>query len=338
MEIIVQDIYKKQLSSMFQIVKEEYMNIYNLSSEKIDNQAFTENWFNESEKYFIICSGEEILDIQTIFGFAQETIEECIHLDDFVRMESYDNYDYINLNYFHFVEEELKFEEINLYVGHNYLFLVLNNEGVLKKSLQDNIFQKIEKSQKIDGRLNRAYYLIFDKILSNLFITLEEVERKIQELEDLIVQEANQEKLAKINYYRLIVNTMKRNLRPLLYIGDQIIINENEFITKGYLRYFKNIDVRLNKLYDFVIDLADMINHLQYLYDSTLSTERNKINERLTIIATFFAPLTVITGIYGMNFIYMPELQWKYGYPIVMGTMAIVSIALYIFMKKKKWL
>ncbi len=314
------------------------MNIYNLSNEKTDSQVFAENWFNEAQEYYIVCSGEEILDVQNIFNFAQETIEECIHLDDFVRMESYDNYDYINLNYFYMLEEKLKFEEVNLYIGRNYLVLVLHPDSVLRKELQDIILQKKEKLQKVDGRLNRIYYLIFDKLLSNLFVTLEELERKIQELEDLIIQEANQEQLMKINYYRSIVNVIRRNLRPLLYIGDQIMVNENKFIKKDYLRYFKNIDIRLNKLYDFIIDLAEMIKQLQYLYDSTLSTNRNQISERLTIIATFFAPLTVITGIYGMNFFNMPELGWKYGYPISIGVMVLVSIGLYIFMKKKKWL
>lgn len=263
------------------------MNIYNLTNEKIEEQTLTQNWFKKDQKYLIICFEEEILDIQTIFNFAPETIAECIHLDDYVKMESYDDYDYINLNYFHLQEERLKFEEVNLYIGENYLVLVLNPEGILKESLKDTILQKIEKLSKIDGRLNRAYYQIFDKLLNDLFSTLEEMERNVQGLEELVVQEANQEILAKINYYRLVVNIMKRNLRPFLYVGDQIIVNENEFITKGYLKYFKNIDIRLNKLYDFVTDLAERTNHLQYLYDSTISTERNKISERLTIIATF---------------------------------------------------
>ncbi len=314
------------------------MEIFNLSKEIIEQQDLAEDWFNEDNNYFIVCSGEEILSIQSIFDFAPETIDQCIHFDDLVRMESYDNYDYINLNYFYLYEENLKFEEFNLYLGKNYLVLVLNTKSVFKKSIMDNIFQKIEKTLKIEDRLSRAYYLIFDRLLTDLFTTLEEMESEIQILEHLIIQEANQKKLARINYYRLIVSTMKRNLRPLLYIGDQIVVNENEFVAKGYLKYFKNIDIRLNKLYDFVIDLTEMINHLQYLYDSALSTERNKISERLTIIATFFAPLTVITGIYGMNFPYMPEIHWKYGYPIIIGAMAVVSIGLYVFMKKKKWL
>ncbi|WIV12974.1 magnesium transporter CorA family protein [Proteiniborus sp. MB09-C3] len=314
------------------------MEIYNLTNDKIEKQDFTQNWFNENQKYLVICYGREVLDIQAMFNLAQETIDECIHLDDFVRMESYDDYDYINLNYFYLQETRLKFEEINLYIGENYIVLVLDPKGILKEDLKEYIFQKIEKSPKADGRLNKVYYLIFDKLLSDLFITLEEAEKKVQDLEDSIIQEANRKMLERINSFRLIVNTMKRNLRPLLYIGDQIMVNENGFITKSYLRYFKSIDIRLNKLYDFAMDLAEMVNHLQYMYDSTLSTERNKISERLTIIATFFAPLTVITGIYGMNFIYMPELQWQYGYPIAMGIMTIVSIGLYIFMKKKKWL
>lgn len=314
------------------------MNIFNLTNEVIEEQKLTENWFNRDNIYFIICSGKEILEFQNIFDFAPETIEECIHVDDYVKMEIYDNYDYINLNYFYLKEENLVFEELNIYLGENYLILVLDQESVLRKNIMESLFQKLEKPFKIEGRLSRAYYLIFDRLLTDLFSTLEEVENEIQILEHLIIREANQNKLARINYYRLIVNTMKRNLRPLLYIGDQIVVNENEFIATGYLKYFKNIDIRLNKLYDFITDLSERINNLQYLYDSTISTERNKISERLTIIATFFAPLTVITGIYGMNFTNMPELQWKYGYPIVIGIMVIVSFGLYIFMRKKKWL
>ena len=98
------------------------------------------------------------------------------------------------------------------------------------------------------------------------------------------------------------------------------------------------MDTRLKKLYDFAASLYELGNELIYTYDSKLTIKTNDTVNKLTLIMLFFAPLTVITGIYGMNFDIMPELRWSFGYPFVLGLMVAISVLLYLSLKKKKWI
>jgi magnesium transporter len=132
--------------------------------------------------------------------------------------------------------------------------------------------------------------------------------------------------------------TAKKQLRALSYLGEQILIDENGLLDKRQIRYFRNIYTRLKKLYDFAESLYDLGGELLHTYDSKLTIKTNEIINKLTIITLFFGPLTVITGIYGMNFEFMPELSWPAGYPLALLFMTVVCVAIYLTMKRKKWL
>jgi magnesium transporter len=122
------------------------------------------------------------------------------------------------------------------------------------------------------------------------------------------------------------------------YTGGEILMDENGLMGKRQLHYFRNIDTRLKKLYGFADSLYELSGEILHTYDSKLAIKMNETMGKLTVITLFFGPLTVITGIYGMNFDFMPELNWPAGYPLALAVMAAVSFLIYVVMKKKKWL
>ncbi|MFX1487114.1 MAG: CorA family divalent cation transporter, partial [Promethearchaeota archaeon] len=92
------------------------------------------------------------------------------------------------------------------------------------------------------------------------------------------------------------------------------------------------------QIIDVIETYRDMLSGMLDIYLSSVSNRMNEVMKVLTIIATIFIPLTFIVGLYGMNFIYMPELEWFWGYPMVLLTMLIVGILMLIYFRIKKWL
>ena len=182
------------------------------------------------------------------------------------------------------------------------------------------------------------YYSIFDSLTSDFANALEELEDDMEALSETIEISADRNQCAEIGRLRKLAYTYKKLLRALSYIGGQISMDENKLIDGDYARYFRNIDTRLLRLYDFADNLFDFSHELLHTYDSRLSAQMNETVKKLTIITIFCAPLAVITGIYGMNFAHMPELNWVIGYPASLGLMALVSVVIYIVLKKKNWL
>jgi magnesium transporter len=155
---------------------------------------------------------------------------------------------------------------------------------------------------------------------------------------ETVTQEADKNQLMEIGGLRQMAYTAKKQLRAMSYLGAQILMDENDLLNKKQTRYFHNVDTRLKKLYDFAENLYELSNELLRTYDSKLNMKMNDMINKLTLLTLFFGPLTVITGVYGMNFDWMPELHIPWGYPLALLLMIVVSCVMYLILKKKKWL
>lgn len=290
-------------------------------------------WDKDTPGLFLVCDNIELLKLQSSFCFDEGTIEDCLTIDDYARFESFETYDFITINYFFYEGEKLIFEEIDLYIGEDYLVLILNNEAI-RTELLAYLQKRTQRPRKATH--NYLYYLIFDFILDKMFQTLEALEDQLEDLEMDILVYAAKEKFDRIIELKAQVNLVKKYIRPLIYLGDAFHMNENKFIRRGNEKYFSGIGTRFKKLYDFVASLGDLVSQIQNSYDSAVSMRESETSEKLTLLAGMVAPLTVITGIYGMNFAFMPELYWKWSYPAVLGAMVIIEIIFYIRLRKRK--
>ena len=313
------------------------MYIYNVSEKKYFSKEYKDFKLSDDLLYFFHCNSAEVNELQEIFHFDVSTLIDCMNFDETVRMNSFNGYDFISMNYFRLVDTGVVLGEINLYVGKNYIVLVSQEEDTLSDEFIKELHRRV---LLLDGvkNLNKLYYCIFDILLNDMSETMEKVEDKINEIDSMISGKIEKSHITYITNMRENAYIIRKQLRPLVYIGDQLIVNENKFISSENMRYFKNVDIRINKLFDFSVSLQEFSNQLLYTYDSRLAMQTNEVVNKLTIITLFFGPLTVITGIYGMNFRSMPELEWYYGYPLALGVMLIISLAIYLLMKCKKWL
>ncbi|GHU44575.1 cation transporter [Clostridia bacterium] len=290
---------------------------------------------------FIICHSGDVSGFAERFGWDESTAIECLNLDETVRYTAYDGYDFISLIHMGgagvFVQRE-----INLFVSKAYLVLVLpENEGERLRKLAGILCaasESLSLHQSGQNPLARLYYLVLSGLAADFSDTLEALEDEMEELAERVAQSPEQEQLDEIGDLRKRSYTAKKVLRAISYIGGEILLDENKLLHKQQIHYFRDVDTRLKKLYDFADSLNEFCAEILRVYDSKNAMKMNETVNKLTVITLFFGPLTVITGIYGMNFKFMPELNWEWGYPAAVCVMVLVCTAIYVVLKKKKWI
>ena len=293
----------------------------------------------DDSRFVVICNSDELYSLLDVFGWDKDTVDECTNLDEKVRFTNYDGYDFISMIYAESECEEMTQREVNLFFSEKYLTLVLpESPGASLSRLADRLLKAIPLALTRPAPLIHLYYLVFDNLASFYSDTLEELESAIEALAESIELHPKEEQLSEIVPMRKTAYTYKKLLRALSYVGDQVLLDENKFFDDSQLRLFRDVDTRLAKLYDFADNLYAMSNDLLNLYDSKVSAQMTETVKKLTILTLFFGPPTVLAGIYGMNFLHMPELDWRFGYPWALGLMVVISATIYLILKKKNWL
>jgi len=226
-------------------------------------------------------------------------------------------------------------------------FLLKNGILVSFQEKRSDFFTHIrERIRTHSGivRTKKADYLLFlllDAIMENFYITIENEEDKVEELINLSKRSTDLSILEQIEKHRDNFNFLKRSIIPLrdsLY-SIKRIKDDNIFdaIDANNFTFFERLHQKsLELLEQIEYDLTTLESAANF-YFSTQSHKMNEVMKTLTVVSVFFMPLTFIVGIYGMNFKYMPELDWKYGYFGILGIMFLLLLGMIYYFKKKKW-
>ena len=166
---------------------------------------------------------------------------------------------------------------------------------------------------------------------------LESYERELDKIDKDIDDEKDAD-LERLNDIRGDLRDIRTHYSQLIDLAQELEENENNFFKLDNIRFFKLFSNRVSRLYDIVNSLLDYTIQIRDTYDSRIEVKQNRIMTLLTVVTTIFMPLTLIAGWYGMNFKYMPELDWKIGYPLVFAVSVLIVILSLLFFKKKKWL
>ena len=186
--------------------------------------------------------------------------------------------------------------------------------------------------------LERFLYDFLEQIIASDQARLNEVELMLEKMEDEILAGDAEDALGRLNEVRGGLLELDIYYSQLLDLGQELEENENEFFSEENLRYFHMFNVRVERLQEMVTNLRDYSVQLRDLIQTRVDVKQNRIMALLTIITTIFTPLTLITGWYGMNFKYMPELEMPWAYPAVLGVCILIAVGCLIYFKKKKWL
>lgn len=200
-----------------------------------------------------------------------------------------------------------------------------------------------ERLRKDLGRVRRAgadylLYALLDVIVDNYFLIVEDLGERIEELERKVMVRPGNEDLLTIQELRGLLITVNRYVTPTRELAGRLNTIQSPLIDKSTRRYINDLQDHTVYIAETINTFREMLTSLENTYHAGQNARMMQVMKLLTIISTIFIPLTFIVGIFGMNFDYMPELRWKYGYFLVMGSMGVIAIAMLIWFRRKRWL
>lgn len=232
--------------------------------------------------------------------------------------------------------DALKVEQVSIILGENFVISLEEQAEDLFVLIRERIRNNRGKIRK-SGADYLAYALI-DILVDQYFEVLDVLGEQLQDLEDRLASDQDEEAIKNIHYKKKQVIFLRRSIWPLRGIINYFVKEDTGLIKPETVIYLRDI-------YDHTVEIVETIEiyreNLSGILDIYLTSVNNRMNEVmkvLTVIATIFIPLTFIAGVYGMNFMYMPELHWWWAYPTVLAIMAGVGVLMILFFRRKKWL
>jgi magnesium transporter len=186
--------------------------------------------------------------------------------------------------------------------------------------------------------LERFIYDFLETIIHRDLSLLESYEKELDSIEDDMMDQSMETWLERVNDIRSDLRELRIHYEQLIDMGQELTENENNFFKTENTRYFRLFTDRVTRLCDTASSLRDYTMQLRDMYHTQIDVKQNRIMTLLTVVTTIFMPLTLIVGWYGMNFRNMPELNTKWGYPIVIIISLLIVAGSLLFFKKKKWL
>ena len=272
------------------------------------------------------------------FGIHNLALEDILNTQHRPKVEEMDGYSLIILKMLFFDEktQSIDTEQISLILGPRYVLTFQEKEG--------DVFDGVrERLQRSNGRIrlrgaDYLAYALLDSIVDSYFHILENVGDHLTLLEEDLLSYPDQSTLNRIHHYKRQLMILRKSVWPLREVISELYKEESLLIREDTQVFLRDLYDHTIQVLDTVEIFRDTVSGLQDLYMSAVSNRMNEIMKVLTIMASIFIPLTFIAGIYGMNFEYIPELKWHWGYFMVWGFMISCIIGMLAYFRRKKWL
>ncbi|NPV80678.1 MAG: magnesium/cobalt transporter CorA [Firmicutes bacterium] len=225
--------------------------------------------------------------------------------------------------------------EFDIFVGANFIVTFHWDKLEFVAKLHEEYRASQQLMEKGIGFLLQQ---ILGRLVDEYFPLLDRIEDRLEAIENRIFLSPSQELLSEAFVLRRGILRVRKSLSPQREVLSAILRRDQPFMRPVDRAYFMDVYDHVLRLFDLVDNHHDLLSAALDAYLSSISNRMNEIMKVLTIITTIMMPLSVIAGIYGMNFEYMPELRLRYGYPAALGLMALVSAGMIWFFRRKKWL
>lgn len=240
----------------------------------------------------------------------------------------------------------LAFDRKTRHLQQEHLSLYLTNEGTILSFQEDaeDLFASVRgRLEKSNGRIRKRksdylFYALMDTIVDDYYLVLEAMEESMDSLEEAILASASLDSRSEIYALRQELSQFRKLVFPLRELIKGLGEVEEGFFEETTEVYFRDLLDHVSHLLEMTESYKDGLQSLQDLLLAELSFRTNNVMQVLTIVSSIFIPLSFLAGLYGMNFTNMPELEYRYGYFIVLGVMGLVVLALLYYFKLKKWL
>jgi magnesium transporter len=266
------------------------------------------------------------------------TLEDTVNTAQRPKFEEFDDYLYMVLKMLTYDDAAgcVRAEQVSLVLGDHFLISFQEAEG--------DVFEPVrERIRKGRGRIRSGgsdylAYALIDSIVDQYFVVLEHLGERVEALEDQLCEDGGDDPLSAIFRLKQEMIFLRKQLWPLRETLSRFHKIENPLVQEKTRVFFADVYDHVLQGIEVVESLRDVLSGLQDLYISITGQRMNEIMKVLTIIATIFIPITFVAGIYGMNFELMPELKWRWGYLMVWAIFGVITAAMLVYFKRRKWL
>jgi magnesium transporter len=282
-------------------------------------------------------TSEDFLSLAKEFNFHPLSIEDCLKGHQRPKIEEYSGYYFMVVYEADFVNDDkhLELREIGIFLGANFIVTV-HRQPIDAIVLVNRLWP--EWSNRSLVNTGTLAYLLIDAVVDNYMIILDSISDLIDDLEDKLFTDFQSHLIEEIFRVKKNLLYLRRFISPLRDVLNVMLRREQPiFSTETYV-YFQDVFDHAIRVADNIDSLRDILSSIMDVYLSLSGNRMNIIMKRLTSISTILMSVTLIAGIYGMNFDFMPELKWRYGYTYALSSMVIIGIALYFYLRKIKWL
>ncbi len=291
------------------------------------------NWFDVE-----ITNKVLVEDTAKLFEIHPLMVEDILQTNQLPKFEVFDKYLF-------FTTKMLSYEPASDQILEEHLSIVLDKSLIItfQEGLPGDAFDDLRlRIQLAKGiiRKSRGDYLfhhIIDAVVDQYMKIMERLRTKIEQLEARSFADPTYDVMESVLDIKKDVNILRKYTIPMRDAINKLRVEGKEFIDKASNNYFQDVVDHLNFLISSFDTAREMLRDLMDLQQSNQNNERNNVMKTLTVVSAIFIPLTFIAGVYGMNFQYMPELGYKWGYPILIGVMLSVALIMAFYMRFKKW-
>jgi magnesium transporter len=274
----------------------------------------------------------------TAFGLHPLAVEDIAHTGQRPKVEEYDDHLFFVLRMLRWNDQtaEIDDEQVSLALGASWVLSFQERRGDVFDPIRDRL-QSNRGRVRSTGADYLAYALM-DAIVDQYFVILEKLGDRIEALGERMTEDPDKQDLTSIRHLKRELLFMRKSVWPLREVVSTLQRDSTPLIQDATMIYFRDVYDHTIQVIDAVETFRDMVSGLMDLYLTSISNRMNEVMKVLTIIATIFIPLSFVAGVYGMNFVHMPELGWRFGYFAALGVMALIAGGMLLYFKRRKWL
>jgi magnesium transporter len=282
-------------------------------------------------------TSQDFLDLAEEFGFHPLSIEDCQKAHQRPKVEEYPGYYFIVIYEAELAgaNDRLELRELNIFLGANYLVTV-HHRPIRAIETVTRLWP--EWTDRAEHGAGLVAYLLMDAIVDDYFPLLDVISERMDELEDKVFGDFQPGAIEDIFRIKKELLFMRRSITPLRDVFNTMLRREQPIFARETYVYFQDVFDHIIRVADTIDSLREMLGTTMDAYLSVSGNRMNMVMKRLTSISTILMSVTLIAGVYGMNFDFMPELKWRYGYIFALLSMVAVGFALYTYLRKVKWL
>jgi magnesium transporter len=265
-------------------------------------------------------------------------LEDIVNTAQRPKAEEYDDMLFIVVKrlYIKSGSTELGSEQISMVLMKNVVLTFQEREG----DDFNPVRKRIDEGRRLFRKLGPDYlvYALLDAIVDNYFFIVEHFSEEIDKAEEELLDRPTLTTLKKIQDLKRALFLVRKTIWSMRDVIGDFMVGKMTMFKDPVLTYMRDVHDHLIQIIENLEVFREVLSSLLEIYLTNTSNKMNETIKVLTFIATLFIPLTFIVGLYGMNFKYMPELEWHYGYFAILGVMAVLTVLMIVYLKLKKWI